>query len=492
MSGGVEEECIGLDAEFIELLAGSRMAAARVALVDASGAALLDAYVRHEPASVRDYHTRYSGIMQHHVDGSGPTLSLAEAQAAVLALARGRVVVGHNLDADLRALSLARERFTEVGCVRLVDTALLDWGARDSLKLRALADELLGEAIQTGEHCPVDDALASLRLHLLHAGCGGQAPPLPRTTVTLCLRPAEGRAGAGCDGGRREERLEIEWSRRSVRALLQAQLLPPCARAPSASASGRGAALAASQRGAHEPQPAAGLAEGRGPFGPTSEGAPPWPQPQPQSQPQLPQPQADVSAARADGPPDAMAAAHVESVRFAPGLGKGQRALVHALATELRLVALSAGVGPARHVAVSRRDVEEGSAAGAGGRGGGRRRGGARGRSDGGWQGPHGPLEPALEARAAALYRAAQEEGGFGRASGKLSRDEARELVRMEAEGRGELPEELRRLAEERLLPPLPLPLPLAAPLSALSVAAAPAQSDAVAGSVPVAEFGDR
>ncbi|KAG8462814.1 hypothetical protein KFE25_001587 [Diacronema lutheri] len=391
---------IGLDCEFVELMAGSRMAAARVAVVDASGATLLDVHVTHDPATVRDYHTRFSGVTQADVDGSrGPTAALADVQATVLGLARGRVLVGHNLFADLRALSLTPADFAAAGCARLDDTAALDWGARDSTRLRALADELLGEAIQTGEHCPVDDALAALRLHALHAAGGGCAPPLARAAASIVRR---GSADA-VEAVERVERVEVEWCRANVRALLAARLVDA---APAAAAVGAPAAAAAGDR-----------ARGAGGCSPL--------------------------------------AGETVCVRFAPGLSKAQRALVHELAAELHLDSNSAGLGDARCVAVTGPAAAAGAERERGGRRAGHRRGGGGGGARAGAQRRTGAqLEPQLEARALALYRAAQADGGIGRAAGRLSRDEVREAVAREAAGGGALPAELARLAEEQLLQP--------------------------------------
>ncbi|XVF04291.1 hypothetical protein REPUB_Repub05bG0069700 [Reevesia pubescens] len=82
-------------------------------------------------------------------------------QKKVAELIKGRILVGHALHNDLKALLLTHPKKD------LRDTSeyqpFLKEGRRKAL--RHLAAEVLGVEIQTGEHCPVDDARAAMLLY---------------------------------------------------------------------------------------------------------------------------------------------------------------------------------------------------------------------------------------------------------------------------------------------------------------------------------------
>lgn len=163
---------LAMDCEMVGVGAGGKASAlARVSIVDARGAVVLDTHVVvAEP--VTDYRTWVSGILPHHVAPGSPTANSYDAtQRAVAALLRGRVLVGHALHNDLRALMLDHPR-------RMTrDTSLwykkhghggrkMVGGRRTPPALRKLAATVLGvEGFQRGEHDSVSDARVTLALY---------------------------------------------------------------------------------------------------------------------------------------------------------------------------------------------------------------------------------------------------------------------------------------------------------------------------------------
>jgi len=153
---------------------GAKSALARVVIVNAHGNVLLDSWVR-PTAEVTDYRTAVSGVRPRDLVGA-PTL--AEVQPRVAALLAGRLLVGHALKNDLKALLLSHPR-------RLTrDTAAYGPLMRRAphvggpsaaarrgrpARLQELAASHLGLEIQSGEHSPLEDARAALLLYQRHA-----------------------------------------------------------------------------------------------------------------------------------------------------------------------------------------------------------------------------------------------------------------------------------------------------------------------------------
>ena len=82
---------------------GRRSALARVSIVDWRGRTVLDEYVRPD-VEVTDHRTHVSGITSRHVERAAHTLDTI--RPVVRELVRDRVLIGHGLKADLRALDM--------------------------------------------------------------------------------------------------------------------------------------------------------------------------------------------------------------------------------------------------------------------------------------------------------------------------------------------------------------------------------------------------
>jgi len=155
---------IGLDCEFVGVgkntggIGGDRNALARVSLVDYSGSLLLDTFVRVEEPIV-DFRVHITGILQEHVDAGIP---FQEAQRLVRDFIAKRVVVGHSLTHDFKTLCLPPPPATllrDTYSCQILRTS----GGKRSLKV--LMEQHLGQAIQDGIHCSVEDARAAMALY---------------------------------------------------------------------------------------------------------------------------------------------------------------------------------------------------------------------------------------------------------------------------------------------------------------------------------------
>ncbi|KAI9333357.1 ribonuclease H-like domain-containing protein [Zopfochytrium polystomum] len=165
---------IAIDCEMVGVGRDAKKSAlARVSIVNYHGHTLLDTYVQPE-VRVTDYRTANTNLVTFRV-----------AHAMVLSLIKDRVLVGHAIGNDLRAL-----RITKHPSSNLRDTSkyapfrALNGGR--SPALRTLARHYLGLIIQTGEHSSVIDAQVTMELYKLvrndwerafKRGKGGQELP---------------------------------------------------------------------------------------------------------------------------------------------------------------------------------------------------------------------------------------------------------------------------------------------------------------------------
>lgn len=149
---------IAMDCEMVGVGSqGHKSALGRVSLVNKWGNVIYDEYVR--PVEyVVDFRTDISGIRPRDLRKAK---NFRMVQKEVAELLQGRILVGHALRNDLKALLLSHPKKD----VR--DTSeyqpLLKEGRRKAL--RHLAAEYLGVKIQDGEHCPIEDARAAMLLY---------------------------------------------------------------------------------------------------------------------------------------------------------------------------------------------------------------------------------------------------------------------------------------------------------------------------------------
>ncbi|KAF8145667.1 ribonuclease H-like domain-containing protein [Mycena galopus ATCC 62051] len=160
---------------------GAESALARVSIVNFHGAVLLDAFILQDKR-VADYRTGLSGVRAE--DLLYPhAQSFARIQARVAKLLRvpGRILVGHAVYSDLRALRLshphAATRDTQVYGERLgvvtssngVAVASTNMSERQrKIALKKLVAQEVGATIEIGEHSSVTGARASMAVYRLH------------------------------------------------------------------------------------------------------------------------------------------------------------------------------------------------------------------------------------------------------------------------------------------------------------------------------------
>lgn len=172
---------LALDAEMVGIGPGGHTSClARVSLVDWDGEVVYDVHVRVEEF-VTDYRTFVSGITAEDLESEN-AVGFDEARSKVEELIRDRIVVGHGLKNDFRALSLShpwhlvRDTAKYEPFMRTVDaldaTPLYPAGTLVPKKLKVLAKDKLNMAIQEEgrPHSPVEDAVAALELFKKHRG----------------------------------------------------------------------------------------------------------------------------------------------------------------------------------------------------------------------------------------------------------------------------------------------------------------------------------
>ncbi|WFD32650.1 3'-5' exonuclease [Malassezia sp. CBS 17886] len=151
---------MAVDCEMVGVGMHGASALARVSLVNWHGCVVLDAFVR-PGEKVTDYRTWVSGIRPVDLRDA-PSFSVVQQQ--VMDLVRGRVLVGHAIANDLRALRLTHPR------PQIRDTAqfepLRKIAGQKQPGLRTLSKLVLGIEIQQKGHAhdPVEDARATMAL----------------------------------------------------------------------------------------------------------------------------------------------------------------------------------------------------------------------------------------------------------------------------------------------------------------------------------------
>ncbi|XP_044488296.1 RNA exonuclease 4 isoform X2 [Mangifera indica] len=151
-------DVVAMDCEMVGISQGNKSALGRVTLVNKWGNVLYDEFVR-PVERVVDFRTKISGIRPRDLRKAK---DFRVVQKKVAELIEGRILVGHALHNDFKALLLTHPK------ENLRDTSeylpFLKEGRRKSLQ--HLASEFLGVEIQNGEHCSVEDARAAMMLYL--------------------------------------------------------------------------------------------------------------------------------------------------------------------------------------------------------------------------------------------------------------------------------------------------------------------------------------
>ncbi|KAB5521273.1 hypothetical protein DKX38_025592 [Salix brachista] len=150
-------DAIAMDCEMVGVGQGNRSALGRVTMVNQWGNVLYDEFVR-PVERIADFRTQISGIRPRDLRKAK---DFSTAQKKVALLMKGRILVGHALSNDLKALLLSHPKKD----VRDTSEYQPFLKGRRRKALRHLADEFLGAKIQSGEHCPIEDARAAMLLY---------------------------------------------------------------------------------------------------------------------------------------------------------------------------------------------------------------------------------------------------------------------------------------------------------------------------------------
>ena len=151
---------------------GLDSAVARVTIVNWEKKVILDTFVK-VPVPVTDYRTHVSGIQSRDIE-SDDAMTFEDTRRAVEHIIRGKILIGHGLDNDLRSLGLTHPwcdvRDTACYAPYMREIVIHDTSGRVQLlprKLRDLAWEKLGILIQEDHrpHSPFEDAAAALDLY---------------------------------------------------------------------------------------------------------------------------------------------------------------------------------------------------------------------------------------------------------------------------------------------------------------------------------------
>ncbi|KAM0017303.1 putative exoribonuclease II [Helianthus debilis subsp. tardiflorus] len=150
---------IAMDCEMVGVSPlGNKSALGRVTLVNKFGNVIYDEHVRPVDRVV-DFRTQISGIRPRDLKKAK---DFRIVQKEVAELLKGKILVGHALRNDLKALLLSHPKKD------IRDTAEYQPFLKEgrSKALRHLAAEVLGVKIQNGEHCPIEDARAAMMLYV--------------------------------------------------------------------------------------------------------------------------------------------------------------------------------------------------------------------------------------------------------------------------------------------------------------------------------------
>ncbi|KAL3895625.1 MAG: hypothetical protein SGARI_007394 [Bacillariaceae sp.] len=154
-------EMVGIGAD------GKKSALARVSIVDWNHDVVLDTFVK-VPIRVTDFRTHVSGVEPKHIKDQN-AMEVQKCRDLVAKLMKGKILVGHALSNDFKALMLAhpKDKIRDTAKYRPFQRyANGKWRPR---KLRDLVKENVKgkEEFQAAEHDSVQDAKATMELFQL-------------------------------------------------------------------------------------------------------------------------------------------------------------------------------------------------------------------------------------------------------------------------------------------------------------------------------------
>lgn len=152
--GGNPSDYLAMDCEMVQ--AGKRVLLAEVTIVDWNFNVVYHSYVKPN-IPVTDYRYEKSGITKEKLARGN---SFTTVQNKVLELLQGKILVGHSLENDLKALRITHSNVRDVADLPMF---LSERKQRQSLK--SLVFKHFGKTIQEGHHDASEDANAAMALY---------------------------------------------------------------------------------------------------------------------------------------------------------------------------------------------------------------------------------------------------------------------------------------------------------------------------------------
>ncbi|NXS41524.1 I20L2 protein, partial [Balaeniceps rex] len=156
---------VAIDCEMVGTGPGGRTSdLARCSIVGYQGDVMYDQYIR-PTAPIVDYRTRWSGIRRQHMVNAIP---FSKAQREILRILSGKIVVGHAIYNDFKALKYFHPKALTRDTSKI---PLLNrkggFPENTAISLKRLVKELLHRDIQVGKngHSSVEDARATMELY---------------------------------------------------------------------------------------------------------------------------------------------------------------------------------------------------------------------------------------------------------------------------------------------------------------------------------------
>ncbi|XP_072346656.1 interferon-stimulated 20 kDa exonuclease-like 2 [Scyliorhinus torazame] len=171
---------VALDCEMVGTgPGGKRSELARCSITGYDGDVLYDKYVLPQNPIV-DYRTRWSGIRRQHMKTATP---FQLAQKEILKILCGKIVIGHAIHNDFKALNYFHPPLMTRDTSRIpLLNQMAGFPEYEAVSLKRLTKALLQRDIQVGTHghSSVEDACATMELYKLmeaQLGCEIPAPP---------------------------------------------------------------------------------------------------------------------------------------------------------------------------------------------------------------------------------------------------------------------------------------------------------------------------
>lgn len=173
-------KCVALDCEMVGTgQGGKRSELARCSVVGYEGDVVYDKYIV-PPNPITDYRTRWSGIRRQHMFNATP---FKVAQREILKVLGGKIVIGHAVHNDFKALNYFHPQCLTRDTSRIPQlnrrAGFPDTGA---VSLKRLTKQLLHRDIQVGKkgHSSVEDARATMELYrLVESQLESESTPRP-------------------------------------------------------------------------------------------------------------------------------------------------------------------------------------------------------------------------------------------------------------------------------------------------------------------------